>query len=386
MLHTYSEASKYLESLVPPAKFSQVTMSKESIQALSDMWGSPHTKFPIIHIGGTSGKTSTATFAAAILQGAGLKTGLSISPHLEKDTERMQINGNPIPETEFVDLLNELLFEVEKTEFESKYGKISRFGALLVLTFKYFVRKEVAAAVIEVGLGGKLDGTNIILPSLAVLTNVSLDHTEILGKTVQKIAIDKIGIIKRRAPAAISAVSQPTLQKLLIDKCKQMNVPLYLLGRDFQLRKEKLSALGDFQHENFTLAAEAVTRFVRIYFPDYFSRIKDAINNTAVNKIISGRMEVISQDPLIVLDGAHNGAKMKALCFSLRHLYPKQKWITLISVKKGKSHRQLIRLLEPFVGQFIFSRFTSDIPDTVYVATDPKELAAQTRKPNIIVG
>lgn len=357
----------------------------ESIRALCDLWGSPHTLYPMIHVGGTSGKTSTAIFAAAILAESGLKTGLHISPHLEKDTERMQINGVPISENEFVFLLNELIVLLQQTKYESKYGKVSRFGILVAMTFKYFERKGVDCAVIEVGLGGKLDGTNIIPPSLAIVTNVSLDHTEILGKTVYQIARDKIGIIKKGAPVAISAISQPTLQRLLISRCQEMQVPLYLLGRDFSLRHDVLSALGDFQHENFTLASIAGTRFVEAYFPKNRLKISGAIKKVAKDITIAGRMEVVSENPLILLDGAHNGAKMKALVTSLKKLYPHQKWLCILAVKKGKSHRQLIRTIEPYVHEFIFTTFTSDIPDTVYTATNPEKLIADTKKPYRIV-
>lgn len=372
-LSTYNEAKTYLESLIPDPTSDFITMTLQRIVKLCEFFGDPQKKYPIIHVGGTSGKSSTATFAATILNELGLKTGLHISPHLQSLTERLQVDGIQIPETEFVDLINWAIPYVEKVELLG-LGKPTYFEVLVAISFEFFARKKVDAAVIEVGLGGTFDGTNIIPPSVAILTNVSLDHTAILGKTVQKIAIDKMGIVKPGAAGIVSGLTQPSLRARIVKKTETLKIPLRLIDRDFKISTLKTQLQGEFQQLNFTLAAEAVQLLVKSYFPHKARRLTTATKRAARHAFIPGRLELIATHPRLVLDGAHNKAKMQALVNALRTSYPHQKWITVMAVKNDKSYKTLINLLKPITNRFIFTTFTLTSDMGPGLAMDPNVL------------
>ena len=383
-IKTYAEAKEYLEQFIPTPQTAHNDMQLERIEQLCNLYGHPQTKYPIIHVGGTSGKGSTATFAATILKEAGFKVGLHTSPHLELITERMQINNHPIPIPQFISLLNEYVSINRYIETKSKLGHPSYFEILVILSFVYFARAKVDAAVIEVGLGGLLDATNIIPPSLAILTNISLDHTNILGKTVYSILKDKMGIIKKEAPAVVSSVTQPKLQKILINHCRKLNVPLHLLNKDFPLRKEQPALPGEFQLQNFSLAIKACELFIKKYFPDKIKSLPLAYKKAARSTFIPGRLEIVQKKPLIILDGAHNKAKMTALVTSLKKLFRGQKFITIIAVKQGKPAKTLIKLLEPIIHLFICTTFSQATDTGLLTSTTADWLATLTNKPTQI--
>jgi len=230
-----------------------------------------------------------------------------------------------------------------------------------------------------------LDATNIIPPSLAILTNISLDHTNILGKTVYSILKDKMGIIKKGAPAVVSSVTQPKLQKILIGNCRKLNVPLYLLTKDFPLRKEQLALPGEFQHQNFSLAVKACELFIKKYFPAKIKSLPLAYKKSARSTFIPGRLEIVQKKPLIILDGAHNKAKMTALVTSLKKLYPGQKFITIIAVKQGKPTKTLIRLLQPVTAKFVCTSFTQTTDTGLHTSNHASALALLTSKPTVII-
>ena len=384
MITSYLEAKNYLEQFIPTPQTAHNDMQLERIEKLCNLLGNPQTQYPIVHVGGTSGKGSTATFTAEILKEAGLKVGLHTSPHLELITERMQINNKPITQAEFIKLVNE--FTSILGRIEALYKLIpSYFEILVAMSLIYFARQKVDAAVIEVGLGGMLDATNIIPPSLAILTNISLDHTNILGKTVYSILKDKMGIIKKGAPAVVSSVTQPKLQKILIGNCRKLNVPLYLLTKDFPLRKEQLALPGEFQHQNFSLAVKACELFIKKYFPAKIKSLPLAYKKSARSTFIPGRLEIVQKKPLIILDGAHNKAKMTALVTSLKKLYPGQKFITIIAVKQGKPTKTLIRLLQPVTAKFVCTSFTQTTDTGLHTSNHASALALLTSKPTVII-
>src|SRR3989344_4261454 len=384
-IKTYAEAKEYLEQFIPTPQTAHNDMQLERIEQLCNLYGHPQTKYPIIHVGGTSGKGSTATFTGTILKKTSLKVGLHTSPHLELITERMQINNHPIPIPQFISLLNEYVSINRYIETKSKLGHPSYFEILVILSFVYFARAKVDAAVIEVGLGGLLDATNIIPPSLAILTNISLDHTNILGKTVYSILKDKMGIIKKEAPAVVSSVTQPKLQKILIKHCRKLNVPLHLLNKDFPLRMEQLALPGEFQHQNFSLAVKACELFIKKYFPAKIKSLPLAYKKSARSTFIPGRLEIVQKKPLIILDGAHNKAKMTALVTSLKKLYPGQKFITIIAVKQGKPTKTLIRLLQPVTAKFVCTSFTQTTDTGLHTSNHASALALLTSKPPVII-
>lgn len=379
-IRTYQEAIQYLESHIPPTPSMTRVMDLSRIEAICELLGHPERKYPIIHVGGTSGKGSTATFASYILQNMGINVGLHLSPHVDQLTERIQVNNQNISEQEFVNVLNDLLPSFEKVK-QSEAGVLTYFEMLVAMTFYVFAQKKVDAAVIEVGLGGRLDATNIIPPSLAMLTNVSLDHTNILGNTIEQIASDKIEIIKTGSIGVVSGFTQPSVIKLIQDKAYECQVPLYLLGNDFNLRNETVSLAGIFQKANFSLAAKAVEIFIKKYFPEKLSILVHAIKQASQDAFIPGRLEIISQSPLIILDGAHNPAKMQALVDSLTQMYPQQKFISIVAFKKDKPARQLIQILNPVTQEFYFTRFLATTDVGMRQSIAPEELSQLTDKP-----
>ncbi len=385
MFRNFASARAYLETFIPLPTVVHKTMQLERIRILCKLLGDPQNKYPIIHVGGTSGKGSTATFTAAILSQLGIKTGLHLSPHLESLTERMQINNCPISEKTFDQVLDEVDKDINTTNIAQQFGSPTYFELLVAMSFLYFAHEKVQAAVIEVGLGGTLDGTNIIPASGVILTNVSLDHTAILGKTVAKICKDKIGIIKKGAPFVVSGITQPLLRKMLAKRCKDLKVPLLLHGQNFKVRQELLALPGDFQHINFTLAVEATTRFIHNFFPKKEKELKTAIRVAAQTAFIPGRFEIVNLHPLTILDGAHNRAKMQALVSSVKHLYSKQKFVSIVAVKGDKSVKSMLRELDQISDHYVFTRFTQMIDVGKNLALDPQQLAQYTRKPTAII-
>jgi dihydrofolate synthase/folylpolyglutamate synthase len=383
MINSYPAARRYLEGFIPDTTNFN-TMTLDRISYLCRALGNPQKNYPVIHIGGTSGKGSTATFAATMLKALGLKTGLHISPHLQSLTERMQINNIRIPELKFVSVVKKIQPFVVQTE-KIGLGSPTYFEILVALSFWYFAQEKVDAAAIEVGLGGTHDGTNIIGPSVAILTNISLDHTQILGKTVVKILKDKQGIIKSNSPGVVSGVTQPSLRKQLSTYCANLGVRLKLLGREFPLADTKLKLRGSFQKQNFTLAREAVKLFTATYFPRLSQKVDRAAKITAQTAYLPGRFEVISTSPLVLLDGAHNKAKMKALTSALAETYPQQKWLVVMAVKKDKAYGTLISLLRPFTDSFFFTRFTQMTDAGPALALSPITLQASAAKSQVFI-
>src|SRR3990167_1708971 len=200
-IKSYEAAVKYLESFIGKVVFNidpksiKLHPPLDRMRVLLPLLGNPQNKFKSILVGGTSGKGSTAYLISHILTTAGYKTGLTISPHLQRVNERLQINGKKISDKKFVELLVSMIRIIELMK-SMKVGEPSYFEILIAMAFLYFVQEKVDIAVVEVGMGGEFDATNTLYPLIAVLTNVSLDHTNVLGNTVEKIARTKVGIVK----------------------------------------------------------------------------------------------------------------------------------------------------------------------------------------------
>ena len=377
MITTYLQARDYLETFIPDKIFQHKTMQLERMKYFCNLLGNPQNQYPVIHVSGTSGKGSTATFASQILIELGLKVGLHTSPHLQLLTERMLINNQSIKNTELIKLLNQISSIVEQMK-NTQYGQPTYFEILTAMTFLYFAKSKIDVAVIEVGLGGKLDATNIIPPSVAILTNISLDHTNLLGRTTKLIVQDKMQIIKKGSSGAVAGIMQPKLRKIIIAYCQSLHVPLKLIDRDFLISNIQPKLPGHFQKLNFTLAQEATKIFINKYFSNLNSKLNQAFSKAAQNAFIAGRLEIIQNNPLTILDGAHNSAKMKALVASLIKLYPNQKFIIVIAVKKGKQYKTMIKYLSPLTKQFIFTKFFTSTDGDFKLGNNPQTLAKVT--------
>lgn len=406
-IKTYSDAQKYLESLIPNAQNKRnANMRLERIEHLLKLIGNPHHTFKSVHVGGTSGKGSTAYLISSILTQAGYKTGLHISPHLEKINERMQINNIPINDTEFITLtqwIQPYVYEVEET---NPYGAPSYFEVLVAISFEYFKRKKVDIAIIEVGLGGTLDATNVINPLVAVITNVDLDHTEILGNTIEKIAADKAGIIKNNIDV-VTAVKQPTIFEIIKNRCQEKKATVTSVG-DADLRPlhwdtiyykiqsstirgsiftiktpEKqysdlhLSLLGRHQVVNAACAVAAVELLSQYGFIIKEQDIRHALSQA----FFAGRMEIVKKSRMIILDGAHNPAKMNALVETMKELFH-QKIIVVVGFKQKKDIEGMISALLTITSRFIITSFSTMTDTGKNLSKDPLEIAHIVKKYN----
>lgn len=393
VIKTYNQAIRYLESFIGKIyykidpQYLKHHDPLDRMRILLSLLDNPQNKFPSVLIGGTSGKGSTAYLTSHILQTAGYKTGLTISPHLQKINERIQINGQQISDKEFTKLVNSIVQTIELMK-TTKVGAPSYFEILIAMAFLYFVQQKVDIAVVEVGMGGEYDATNTLNPLISVLTNVSLDHTNILGKTVEKIAKTKAGIIKsikhkvlsskclRKNLTVVSGVEQKSVVKIVKNQCKKTRATLHLLHKDFnyKITKEDIngvsfdfkseknnlknlhtSLLGEFQVNNASLAIKTALELTKYGFNISENNIRKALNTA----YFPGRFEYLIHNTKykILLDGAHNPAKMEAFLRSLKKLFPKEKKIFVVAFKEDKDIKVMINKIFKIADAVILAQF-----------------------------
>lgn len=343
-MKTYEEALQYLTRHIYRTKDPHdgprnITRTKHLLALL----GNPQNRYPTIHVGGTSGKSSTAYFIAKILKESGYKTGLIISPHLQVATERIQINGRFVSEKELVALITEIKPIVEKIEKEKKWGKVGYFQILLAAAFLYFTRKDVDTAVVEVGIGGHYDATNVIKPVLAVITNVGLDHTNVLGETIEEIALDKREIIKKGVPV-LTGVRQSRVVALIKEKAKKVGAPFLLVNTNGQ---------RTYQEANVVLAQVASEELKKLGFAKITN---DSIRHTFTTERLPGRLEIVAKNPMIILDGAHNPDKISALAKTLQVLFPNEKFYVILADTHRQHHPKMIKSLSSLAKRIILAK------------------------------
>lgn len=259
--------------------------------------GHPETKFKSIHVGGTNGKGSTAHILAAVLQEAGYKVGLYTSPHLKDFRERIKINGAQIPENFVIDFIHEQKSFLERHQ-------LSFFEMTVGMAFSYFEKENVDIAVVEVGLGGRLDSTNIITPEVSVITNIGLDHTQFLGDTLQEIATEKAGIIKENVPAIIGE-TQDEIQSIFKEKAKIVNADLFFADAT-EHQVFPCSLLGEYQQKNIKTAVQTLSVLKSKGFIIDEHQIKKGLMKVQSSTGLRGRWEVLSKNPKVICDTAHN--------------------------------------------------------------------------------
>ncbi len=321
----YQEVLDFLYGSLPMfQRVGKVAFKKDlsNIVMLCNHLDAPHDKFKSIHIAGTNGKGSAAHSIAAILQSAGYKTGLYTSPHLKEFTERIKIDGIEIAKESVID------FVVKNKEDINKI-KPSFFEMTVAMAFDYFAKQEVDIAVIETGLGGRLDSTNIITPILSLITNISLDHTGMLGDTLKEIAVEKAGIIKKGTPVIISEF-QDVVDDVFEERARTLKVPLYFGSEHFQpvpkdnslniyknetlfLENINLSLKGDFQLKNIAGVLQSIEILNKKGFEISAAHIVNGLENVADLTNFKGRWQVLSNSPLVICDIAHNEAGVKAM-------------------------------------------------------------------------
>ncbi|MDQ2718390.1 MAG: bifunctional folylpolyglutamate synthase/dihydrofolate synthase [Bacteroidota bacterium] len=325
----YQEALHYLYNKLPLFSRMGAKAYKADLKntlALCEFLDNPQSKIKTVHIAGTNGKGSTSHMLAAIFQEGGYKTGLYTSPHLKDFRERIKINGSMISESFVVDF-------VEKTKIISDQIKPSFFELTFVMALDYFAQQKVDVGIIETGLGGRLDSTNVITPLLSIITNIGFDHTDILGDTLQKIAYEKAGIIKPDVPVVIGEIL-PETKIVFQNKASKTNSSLSFAEENYKIafveydieylkieilnkkKKEKyiydLDLNGLYQQKNLLTVITAID-VLRKYFSIKNENIKNALSKVKMLTGLHGRWDVIQQNPAIVLDVAHNEDGIKQL-------------------------------------------------------------------------
>ena len=254
----------------------------------------PNQQFKSIHIAGTNGKGSTSHMLASILQEAGYTTGLYTSPHLKDFRERIRINGNKIPESQVVQ------FVINNHHWFKEIG-MSFFEMTVAMAFDYFAEEKVDIAIIETGLGGRLDSTNILSPELCIITNIGLDHTDLLGDTIEQIALEKAGIIKKDTPVIIGRKQSET-KAVFQEKAKTENAPL-----SYAIPSNQTSDLkGNYQKENINTCVSSIRKLQEKGWNISEKQIENGLNKVVVNTGILGRWQTIHQKPLTICDTGHN--------------------------------------------------------------------------------
>ena len=353
----YNQALQYLHNA---PQFKGV-LNLENMRSLMDILDEPQNKLNCIHIAGTNGKGSTAAFLSSILQEAGYKTGMYTSPYIHKINETIQINGQPINDYDFAELLTEVRTQ---TEFLPADKKPSEFELTTGLAFLYFQRKKCHMAVIETGVGGRLDATNVIKsPLISVITSIDYDHLKILGKTLEEIAFEKAGIIKPERPL-VSWPQSPQVKRVLEAACKEKSSGFIeadfenlsiketteaLTTFDYKEYKElEISLLGKHQAMNAALAAEAAITLSSLGF----NVPEGALRRGLLTAKWPGRFEILHHSPEVIIDGAHNMHGLKTLKENLKLYYPGKKFIMITGVLADKDYRTMMNEMLPLALGF----------------------------------
>lgn len=422
---TYPEVIKYLESFINYERISHYPYKQsfklERIEEFLNNLGDPQDKLKSIHIAGTKGKGSTCAFIANILRQAQFKAGLYTSPHLSDFRERIRIlNPSPerrfslfeyegmISEEELIALVEKLRPDIDKYNSQSIYGALSFFEVYTALAFEYFKEKEVDFAVLETGLGGRLDATNTVNSLIAAITSISYEHTRQLGRTLTEIASEKAGIIKSSSQltahslqlithnlqaVVITAPQEKEVIEVIRNRCKKEDAILYEIGKDITFERVelcrnyqcfdingvfgkvtdlKINLLGTHQIINATLAAAvvlALNKFFKV-------RLKlEAIKNGLYNTIWPGRFEIISKKPLVVLDGAQNLASAKALRETVNERFPGKRIVLVLGVSKDKDIAGICKELCPLACEIILTQ--ADNPRAADVDTIKQTISSQ---------
>ena len=313
---TYQETLDYLFGRLPMYQRTGAAAYKAdigNIVAASKYLENPHTQFKSVHIAGTNGKGSTAHMLASILQEAGYKVGLYTSPHLKDFRERIRINGKMIAEQEVVDFIKE-----SKAIF--KEMELSFFEFTVAMAFDYFGKQKVDIAIIETGLGGRLDSTNIIKPELTIITNIGLEHTNLLGNSIEKIAIEKGGIIKENTPIIIGRKRKET-NTIFQNIAKEKNA--HLMYSEPQ-QNYATDLKGEYQKENINTAITATQQLQQQGWIISESNIENGLLKIVANTQLLGRWQTLSEIPHIICDTGHNEDGVKQISKQLKNTKYKQ--------------------------------------------------------------
>ena len=393
---TYEDAFKFLLAFtdyekVTKYKYDIATFNLARVEALMAAAGSPHRAFRSVHIAGTKGKGSTGAMVQSILTAAGLRTGLYTSPHLSRLEERMTIDGCLMSETELVEIVNEFVAYTQRMRVEKPNESPTFFELVTATAFRHFQRQAVDFAVVEVGMGGRLDATNVITPEVAVITRIDFDHVERLGNTLAKIAWEKAGIIKEGVPV-VCGPQEPEALGTITAIAKQRGAPLTIVGREYTVENISTAAEADAPSTRFDLASptrhykglslgmlgehQALNAATAVaVIESLVDKHGLDINETIVRQGLKAahlpaRLELFPDRPPVILDGAHNPISIRGLCHTLDNVFHGRRIVMVLGFSNDKDVAAMLRDLLPRAGHVIFTRSSSER------ASEPEELFA----------
>jgi dihydrofolate synthase/folylpolyglutamate synthase len=373
----YPSAVRYLLSLgrelAAPTQAAAAKFNLENITVLLERLGRPDRAYPIVHIAGTNGKGSTAAFVEAILRDAGFRTGLNTSPHLERINERIQINSVEIPDQQFAAIFTRIQGLIEELLAEGRLrAHPTYFECVTALALEAFARERVQFGVIEVGLGGRLDATNVVIPAVSVITRIDFDHENFLGHSLGEIAAEKAGIIKRNIPV-VSAPQMPEAQEKIRARAEELSSPLVEADERFRIERDGMlngcvravvtdtssntefrlspQLAGHFQLQN-ALNAVAAAQVLR----EAGYRIsRENIERGIASAIWLGRLEKLQSEPDIYLDGAHNPGAARELAEFLRENFAGRRVILIFAAMRDKALDEVAGAIFPHASEVIFT-------------------------------
>ncbi|MDB5386624.1 MAG: FolC bifunctional protein [Planctomycetaceae bacterium] len=381
---TYEQALDFLYNRinyerVQSSAYSAGDFKLNRMRGLLELLGNPQNQIPAVHIAGTKGKGSTAVMTASILRTAGFRVGLFTSPHLSRFEERMQVNGRQPTEAEVVDLVNQLLPPVAQLDQQLGGMSPTYFELTTAMSWLFFRQENSEIAVLEVGLGGRLDATNVCHPEVCIITSISRDHTHLLGSELQQIAREKAGIIKQGIPV-VSGVFNSPAKEAIEEVCIQRQAPLRLLSRDARYQFEAQSEssetveisleesngktlnrlpvplLGEHQAHNAALAVMAIQELSKKGWEVSDNAIRDGLRRIHW----PARIEVVSRDPITIIDAAHNWASVSALIRTLDQQFPNQRRIAIFAATQDKDVTGLLRQILPQFETVILTCYRSN--------------------------
>ncbi len=340
------------------------------MEELLSRLGNPHKVARTVHIAGTNGKGSVAAMVASVLVASGYRVGLYTSPHLRRLEERIRVGGRLISVAELADLVERLKPEIEAVNEEATYGRLTTFEVLTALSFYYFKLKEVAFQVVEVGLGGRLDATNVVSPEVGVITSISLDHREVLGDSILEIAGEKAGIIKPKS-TVVSSPQTDEVTQVIEETCTGLGVELVRVGRDvtwqsvgFDLGGQSLLVegrlgryeltvplLGEHQLEN----AATTVAVLEVLTEKGVGISKQNIANGLAKVSWPGRLEILHSRPLILVDGAHNPDSARKLRQAIKQYFKFERAYLIIGASLDKDIAGVASELAPLFSEVILT-------------------------------
>ena len=372
---------------------SAVVFDLRRIERLLARMSNPQNAAKSVHIAGTKGKGSTAAMLASILKQSGYRTGLYTSPHLLNIRERIQVDGRQITEDEFARLTEMMKPEVEAVNTSGDLGELTTYEILTALAFMHFQERGVAYQVLETGLGGRLDATNVVQPEVCVITSISYDHMDVLGDTLAEIAREKAGIIKSGS-IVVTAPQIPEAMNVLEDVCRQQEVKLVRVGSDVSWRRKSISPekqsfqlmglkgnynievplLGEYQLEN---AATAITAAETLAGRGAVITA-EAITSGIAGVNWPGRLQVLRRKPWVIVDGAHNGDSVQRLVAALRQYFTFEKAVVIFGASSDKNIAAMAAELKTFPDKVIVT--SSHHPRAVAV----KQLVEEFSRESVI--